>query len=758
MTNYRERAEAARKLLRGAALDNADIADELRRSAELLDELADAADEIGEGLAGVDAALDKDQPFGDGGDRPRDKPRDKPRDRPRGEPRDEPGDDPDIPDDPPVIEPGGNTVRLYHPLKPDDGGWVYFEFMAPSRFSNMRCVERTWGDQGGGRTWHCHGRVKGASGTPDPGGEFSTYSMADVEPGPPLPDKLPKLRVTAVDVEGVTHEELVGPAGKTIAGVRVHVFPELHQPGVLEYQLHIESQEDQYLASVSVELPGRAEIFDPENPDGDGELLWSDDGHFALTDGCTTLRRFLVGRDLGDEVMRSRYRDWTHFGVLIGPDGYESGGYGPHMGPLPRLKEEDVGYDVHSARNKAGLERADQIRKHIIGRTGAPGFEHKAGLGALTPYDQPYGGGTGGSGITPYWGWGRTPGELAELWLKLRCIGERMPRGYYKGYAFPPETPAKRLGYERELCRFQPYDTAHLIRALGPAVALVWLGGSPAAARFIRSMAERKSAPTPYDSKFDGKGHKYAKRDEGWVCYRISTAFAVTPPEDPWRSTWKDHAVAQRDKLLRVAMPNGITHRAYKKGGDSPFSANLNPDPFLVRKGPKEEDTMVPQWATCARSIFVAIVSYGASAMDKAVFGGGSMELLYVRAADAWFSDIDGQSAPSGANLDMPSTPKGHIMVAGKDLDSPVMGKPAFSYWDDSNNVWECQWALVAAYSATKDTKYLERPCQIAGHKNLAGWIANEYKRTGSKQAWWAHTPEGVAWAQLLFDEMESAG
>lgn len=322
----------------------------------------------------------------------------------------------------------------------------------------------------------------------------------------------------------------------------------------------------------------------------------------------------------------------------------------------------------------------------------------------------------------------------------MRTMLERMPENYYDhDEGFPGSVEQWYRPYEDELILYQPHDTPHSQRAMLSPTACAWNSGSPAAAYWLRGFPLRYAVPGPYGDEFDGEGHKYANRGDGWRATRLANAYALTEPDSPMRAVLLDLAQQQADRMLNVAMPSGITSRSGDIAAGGPFAANLNPNPWDLGH--------LPEGSTVARSIMTAIVANGAMALERSVFGDGRMIPLIVDSADSsYFHVVPGTSA-------LKTPPSGHVIVGGLQIGQ-VLPETSYSVLDPSKIALETQWHLVYAFELTGSEHYLERAVEITGLNvsSMSQFPEREYQLTGSARVWWAYTPELVSLIQRTYE------
>lgn len=620
-------------------------------------------------------------------------------------PADNPDRDP--PTDPPV-DPDGNYVRLW--TEPTGTEPFPIRFASPHAFSNLDCEPISWGPEGSPTAYLCEGMVHPVTVTDE--GMVPVASLA-MQEGRHEYQTWP-LRI----YDGTGDQQTLVPDStpRDVFGVRISAFARPWRRGIDEVEVYFGAEDyDVEISRVSVGGDTQ-EVYCPDAVGEGGILLWDSNKPFRWLKGQATVRRFLIGTGITEQD-RERFRRFEHFGTLVGPASYQSGGFGPTRAALPRLDEMSVGWDVALERHEDGHARADHYEGHVTVdgplHVAHPEFKNPAGIGPWHPRGDKGGGGTGGAEIHPYSSWTMTPGELRASWWAMRTMMERMVR----------HVEGRESG---GMASYKMHDTAHAIRAMVSPLACAWGLGSPAARHWLQRLPDYYGEMSGFPSEFRGAGHKWAHRSIGWHATVWATAFAVTEPGEQRgqiRAVCENAAKA----MLDVAMPTGITHRAASVTDGGAFTAFLNPDLHKIGK--------LPKGTTVARTFMVAIVVHGAWALETAVFGDGRMRLLVVDAVDS--------------SLFHTVPPRAHVIVGGLKIDE-VYDPTQYAETDDAHGMWEGQWALAAAYRMSGDVKYLEQAARIMGHDSLDDLAYKEFQRQGSNRAWWDREVEVIAEVQKL--------
>lgn len=646
---------------------------------------------------------------------------------PTSGPPDNPG------NDPPVTIPGtGNYVRLF--AEPPSERFAV-RFTGPVPFEGLRAEPLAWGPAGEPTAYLLEATIIPSE---LPAGELDDWKVPVelLSPAWPVPSRLPAipLQVWAGGAEVPATDFLTHGKTSSLAGLQVSGWSRQWRPGVFEYELLMQGTSDRYFEQVTLGYPDGTQVYVPDVQNSAGFTLIEDEGlPFVWLAGQSTMRRFLVGRDITPEDER-RFERFEQMVKLVGPDSYQGrGGWGVARSKMPLLTEEAVGQDLTWVRHLDGEEDAERYRAHVLDGVSHGEFKYQHGLGPWNPRGERSGGGSGGSEIHPYSAWALTPGESWKAYWQARTMLERMPVSYYAN-GLPVSKPDWFRPYEKELIKYQPHDTAHMQRAMLSPSASVWGAGGMASAGWLRDLPFRYDAPELYPEQYEGEGHPHAHRADGWAATRLANAYALTPP-GPTREHLLGLAEAQADRMLRVMMPSGLTHRSGDIHAGGPFAAWLNPNLWQLGK--------LPEGTTIARQIMTAINSNGAMALEQSVFGDGRMRPMVVQAAaSAYFHELD-----SG---ELKTPPPGQVIVGGLQFGE-LYPETTFGPLDDSVNVWECQWHLVYAYRLSGDVRFLERAAEIMGHDVPLQEIPEaEYSRTGSARAWWSYTPEVVAEIQAL--------
>lgn len=644
---------------------------------------------------------------------------------------------PDNPGREPVDPPGGpvgtgNYVRLF--TSPPTERFMV-RFTGPTEFPGFRSTPISWGPQGVPTAFLVEATIDPHQ---LPAGELDDWEVpVELLSEPwPIPTRLPSipLQVLGGGDQDVAQVQVLGGETANLAGLKVSGWVQQWRPGVFECQVLLRSTDDSYFQEVSLGYPERAGFYCPDISAEDGFSLVVDGGlPFVWLAGQSTVRRFLVGREVTAQD-RERFEHFGYMAKLIGPDSYQGkGGWGATGSRMPLLTPEAIGYDLALVRHEDSLEDAVRYVKHVVGGQSHPEFKHPDGLGPWHPRGDRTGGGSGGTDIHPYGGWGMTPGEMAKAWWQMRTTLERMPTSYYAN-GLPISNPEWFRPYEEELIKYQPFDTAHMQRAMLAPTVVVWGAGAPAAAGWLRHLPSRYDLAEPYPDEYAGEGHPHAHRADGWAATRVANAYAVTAP-GPERNALRTRAEVRSVRMLSVMTPFGLTHRSGDINAGGPFAAWLNPNLWQLGK--------LPEGTTISRQIMTCIVANGAMAMDHSVFGDARMRPMVVQAAaNSFFQEL-----PGGI---LKTPPSGQVIVGGLEFGE-LYDQTTFGELDDSVNAWECQWHLVYAYRQSGDIRFLERAAEIMGHGvPLKDVPAAEYARTGSARAWWSYTPEVVAEIQAL--------
>lgn len=662
-----------------------------------------------------------------------------PRPEPEPEPEPEPGPRP-TPDEP-VSSAGRLRVVPVEGHAPEPG--EVLRYTAGGQTSSVSSSEvMSWSAQGIASTWTRYV-------SPDEPVASDHVALEDVRQLIPRqlmgPRFLGQLSVGAAS--GIVRKSL-SPSGlndsagglRVVAGVHPFRTTARGAVEVYEVELVLWALEDSRFTVVRFDPTTGGSTYCPDVPEvaaHSGGLVWDPDHTqpFLWLRGQATIRRFLVaapGARITDRD-EERFSAWSHVAHLEAGEGnYHDGQlWGPSGARLPRLDEDSVGFDLVSQRDAEGASRAATLRSRIIGRQSGLGFNY-AGLGPWQPYGPRTGGGSGGDGITPYSGWGCTPGEMDAAWWSLRASLERSHTVDYRDAskvpAGSPYTPGQ-VAWEDDLAGYVQHDLAHGSRAFIHALPLVWTAGSKAAQAWCRETATRYGGPSGFPVEYHGHGHKWAHRSMGWRAALYALQASVTPPgsiRDTVLLYARDHARAMRD----IATPSGITHRGADAG---PFKAFFSPNPWKTGE--------LPEGTSAARTIMPAIVTHGAFAISFACLG--ETRTLRPLIVDA-----------SRAIYWLRTPPPGHVVLGGEGLED-LVDTPYTVATDTSANTWECLWALAEGFRCDPRGDWLRRAADIMGH---AGIPLHEvpgmhYAKQGSKRAVWERSAEAIAliqdWASM---------